>query len=349
MNKALLAGGWMAVVLAATTGCLRVDGLPEAAGGSEAAAWESLTAGGRVVAACKRGDVLRDRADACLAVAGYYERGVFGFPRDPRRAAALWESAVDILAVSCEGGVASDCTAAAAAMSQALRPGGAPGAAEAEAAPWMIEYAEEGCRGGDPSGCALLGVVFEHGVGVAPDRTRSGAYHDRACGGGHRQSCLVLASRAEGRDAVSAYERACRAGSGFGCAAAAQRHRRGAAVERSVEKAGVLFARGCSMGDPASCVLGAEMYANDGVPDRRRAAELAWAGCKQGIAGGCVVLGEIFEREEERGRAREAYRRACELGEEKACAHARDLRERREAERPAEYLEVEGEGEGEGD
>lgn len=341
MNRALLACGWMAVLLSAGTGCMRADGAPEVRGAGAPSASEGPTGRGWVAWACERGEVPRQRADACLTLAGYYQEGRFGFPQDPQRAGALSESAVDVLVISCEGGLVADCTGAAAAMSRALRPGGPRTADEAEAAGWMVEYAEDGCRGGDPSGCTLLGVIYDHGLGVPPDASRAVAYHEQACSGGHRQSCLLLASRAEGSGAVGAYERACRAGSGFACATAAQHHRKGAGVERSLERAGELFEQGCTLGDPASCVLGAEMYANDGAPDLSRAMKLSWAGCRKGIAGACMVLGEVIERGPHRRHAGEYYQRACELGEEKGCAR---VRTQREAERRTEYFEIEGEG-----
>lgn len=327
MKRALLTAGWMTLLVAQATGCIRIDDLPQGAAapdvhtpGRRPERWAQIFSG------CRDGEVPRHRASACLSLAGYFEEGSFGFPRDAGRAAQLRESAVDILQASCALGEVTDCTRAALAIEMGIHPGGEPGATTAESTGWMVSYAEDGCRGGDAVGCALLGRIYERGPDGAPDLARSTFYFDQACGLGHRQSCLFLAARAEGALTVPAYERACRAGSGFGCATAAQHHRRGVTVEPSVQRAGALFARGCSLGDPASCVLGAEMYANDSPPDRRRAMQLGWAGCQQGIAGACVVLGDVLEREERHGPAREAYRRACELGEPSACRALRTPR-----------------------
>lgn len=321
----------MIVALASATGCIRVDDLtPTTAAEKLAAApvTEDTPAGLHMFATCKDGKVPRHRAAACLTLAGYYERGVFGLPHDPARAAQLRESAADMLVVSCEGGEVADCSRAAAAIGTMIPPSGDPGSATAEPARWMIEYAEEGCRGGDVGGCVLLALIHEQGRGVAPDREKAAVYLDTACSGGHRRSCLVLAARAEGAAAVRAYERACRMGSGFGCATAAEHHRKGVGTEASTAKAGPLFERGCSLGDPASCVLGAEMYADASPPAPRRAAQLARTGCDQDIAGACLFLGELLDRNPGPRRSYSSYLRACELGEERGCAAAAAQRPR---------------------
>lgn len=337
MKRALLTACWTMGLMASMTGCFGVADLPSGPAFPDEARVqeERRTRGGApLFAGCEDGAVPRHRASACLVLAGYFQEGVFGLPRDPRRAAMLWESAIDILQASCAAGEVTDCTRAATAIGMGIHPGSEPDALTAESAAWMVNYAEDGCRGGHAGGCALLGRIYEQGHGVARDEERATANYDQACGRGHRQSCLLLASRAEGREAVRAYERACRAGSGFGCASAGQFHRKGASVEPNLERAGLFFTRGCSLGDPASCVLGAEMYADDPPADRRRAARLAWQGCEQGIAGACVLAGEMLERMERHGGAREMYRRACDLGEPKACDAARAPRE---PERAVEY------------
>jgi TPR repeat protein len=324
MSQALRTAAWMTLLLASSAGCIRVVDMPSDAAPQHEHGSEARSSGGTALfSACQAGEAPRYRASACLILAGYFGEGRFGLPHDPERAMLLWQSAVDILEASCSLGEVADCTGAAAAIEMGLATTSGARAAVAEEAEWMVQYAEHGCRGGDAAGCALLGRVYERGWGVARDMERSAECYDRACEAGHRQSCLFLASRAQGADAVRAYERACQAGSGFGCATAAQHHRKGAGVEVSVERAGALFERGCKLGDPASCVLGAEMFSGGPSADRRRAAELGWEGCDQGIPGACLVLGEVLERAERPRSARRAFRRACEMGEMRACTFNR--------------------------
>lgn len=324
MSKALRTACWMILLLAPAAGCIRVADLPaEATAPSEHKALPRRRAENALFHACQNGTAPRDRASACLILAGYFGEGRFGLPQDPERASLLWESAVDILEASCSLGEVADCTGAASAIEMGLGNTQGTSAAFAEEVEWMLQYAEHGCRGGDVAGCALLGRLYERGKGVAADPERALGYYDKACTGGHRQSCLFLASRAEGAAAVRAYERACEAGSGYACATAGQQHRKGAGVPASVEQAGVHFKRGCDLGDPISCVLGAEMYTDDATFDRRRAVELGLSGCKQGIAGSCIALGDMLARTAKPAYAREYYQRACDLGEPLACAPAR--------------------------
>ncbi len=266
------------------------------------------------------------------------EDGAFGFRRDPGRAATLRETAVDTLQASCDRGDVTDCTRAASVMGSSVHFGSEP--MSSESAMWMTSYAEDGCNGGDPAGCALLGLMYERGRTVPRDAARATAYYDMACSGGHRRSCLWLAEHASGKKALRAYERACDAGSGFGCAAAAHHLRNAAGVKPSVDQVYYL-ARGCALGDPASCVLGAEMYRAADIPDHRGAASFAATGCQQGIADACLILGEVYERGEgtpkNPGAAHDAYKQACDAGLQSGCDAIRAARRRR-------FVEVEGEG-----
>lgn len=330
--KSAAFGCWMSLLMASATGCVRVAALPSPDGGAGGVAGPTDN-GSRLTVACQEASVPRERAAACLTLAGYFDNGVFGLPQDARRAAMLRATAVDTLTASCELGSVEDCTRTASVIGMDLRRGGDSSPVAAESAMWMKRYAEDGCRGGDPSGCALLGVMYEEGLAVSVDPARSTAYYDEACGKGHRRSCLTVAERAEGAAARRAYERACDAGSGFGCAAAAGRQGASAGADPNVAKV-VYYARGCNMGDPASCVLGAETYWHEGHRDWRGAASFANNGCQQGIPEACWLLGELYQAGAPRNEAARlwAHGKACEGGLEKACAALRA------AKRPSTYV-----------
>lgn len=339
MKRALLTAG--SVIALAAAGCVQVDGVPTfTAAEGEAAAAEPDHAGTRLGTACKGAGEPRDRAWACLMLAGYFERGIYRLPRDPARAAQLRQSAIDVLEASCDRGEVTDCTRAAVAIGTVIGPWNDPAGAAADAVGWMVAFAEHGCRGGDARGCALLGLIHEGGRGVARSEERSSGFYDKACDGGHLQSCLVLAARAEGPARVAGYERACREGSGFGCAAAAHHHARGAGVPSSVSRAGALFEEGCLLGNPAACVMGAELL-EGADPGQRRGTRLAWEACDMGIPEGCLLLGGMIERERGPHRAFEVYHRACELGDKRGCDAARRVRGRQGPIDPA----FDGEGE----
>lgn len=308
MKSGLLAGGWVSVMIAAATGCASGAGFPL---GPDA---EVRHEGGTGLDdVCKHASTPAERASACLTLAGYVDEGRFGLARDRDRATLLRATAVDTLEASCDLGAVEDCTRAAIAIGASLGAGGE----SAESVMWMERYAADGCSGGDAAGCAFLGAMYESGRLVARDPARATAYHDQACSGGERRSCLRLAERARGKDARRAYERACDAGSGFGCAAAGLRHREG-----FVDQV-VYFARGCALGDPASCLLGVEAHQRGGSSDRRGAASFAWTGCQHGIPDACLRLGEVYERGDGISRnaraALEAYRKACDGGLPEGC------------------------------
>lgn len=327
MNRASLAAGSVIALAAAMFGCARADSVPVLTVDRHGDLVLRFPSGNPLLSPCESAAEPRDRSWACLVLADYFERGVFGLRRDPARAAELRQRAIDILEVSCDQGEVTDCTRAAMTIGTLIGPATRGSEATREAAAWMVEYADHGCRGGDATGCALLGLIYEGRRGVARDEARSKGYYDQACAGRHLPSCLLLADRAEGPRAVSAYERACRAGSGYGCAAAAQRHARGVGVAASVPRAGELFEQGCSLGNPAACVMGAELL-DKAEPGERRGARLAWEACGMGIPDGCLLLGAIIERDKGPRRAFEVYRRACELGDERGCAGMQRVRAR---------------------
>lgn len=277
---------------------------------------------GHLVAACDNARGVHERASLCLLLADYAHRGVHGIPRDPALALDAWEKAVDVLQASCEDGNVLDCTRAAAAIGMFVRPKGDPEGASVEPARWMVGYAEAGCSGGDAAGCAMLGVIYERAQGVSKDQARADDYYDQACERGHKPSCLRLAENQEGRRAVGTYERACAAGSGFGCAAAGQHYARGVFVEVSRARAAALFERGCSLHDMAACLLGAELLANGEAADVKRALALSATSCNEGIPEGCLLTGMMLERRGDKESAKEAYARACAFPEASACEAA---------------------------
>ncbi|APR83004.1 Hypothetical protein A7982_08353 [Minicystis rosea] len=300
------------------------------------------SAPGQLDEVCRGGDAAEERASACLSLATMFEDGAFGFSRDPDRAAMLREDAIDALQASCDRGVVRDCTRAASLMGSSVRFGAEP--MSRESAMWMKSYAEDGCNGGDPAGCALLGLMYERGRAVTQDPARAATYYDVACSGGHRRSCLWLAEHAEGKAALRAYERACDAGSGFGCASAGQHHRKAASSSTPSVDQVYYFARGCALGDPASCVLGAEMYRAAAPTDRRGGASFAWTGCKQGIPDACLLLGDAYQHGEgvpkNPAAAMDAYKMACDAGLPSGCEAMQMARRKR----LAQIGGIEGEG-----
>ncbi|MBK8257236.1 MAG: sel1 repeat family protein [Polyangiaceae bacterium] len=304
----------------------------------------TASASQHLIASCERDGEPRERAWLCFTAADYFERGVFGIPQDLNRASELREKGLDVLEASCDRGSVSDCTAAAIAIGSLLRPDAKGSTFAPDAAGWMVEYARHGCDGGDKTGCAFLGLLYQGNRFVRPNGALSQKYTDRACVMGHSGSCLALASQANGAATVSAYERACEAGSGYGCAAAAQHYRRGVGVVRSLKRADELFGKGCDLGNPAACLMGAEM--NEMVEMApRRAARLAWEACQLDIPDGCVLLGTLVEQEYGPARAIQVYHRACKMEDARGCEAEKRAREAagKEPENGGWLIELDGE------
>jgi TonB family protein len=184
--------------------------------------------------------------EACDA-AGLRALSGEGAPRDPARAAALFErTCARGSAVGCGTlgelrarglGVARDdaaaralslraCTAgharACAVMGQ-LQLDGLGGPADAGAARALFRRA---CEGGAPFGCARLAWVYEHGVDVPTDFARAASLYRDACAAREADACLRLAlltldglgvAPDEARAAELVAE-ACAAGSAEACA-----------------------------------------------------------------------------------------------------------------------------------
>jgi TPR repeat protein len=98
-------------------------------------------------------------------------------------------------------------------------------------------YFSEGCVDGDVPSCSVLGVMYEHGRGVAADTTRAMALYRYACMRGNAGSCVNLgrlmeAGRGDVAGAAAAYEVACATKHAEGC-------QRLAGVQRSLEETAV--------------------------------------------------------------------------------------------------------------
>jgi TPR repeat protein len=189
----------------------------------------------------------QDDGGACNAAAHMVAKGE-GAPRDPVRVMSLglrscdlgyWQGCRDLgvgtvrsedpvvaangrelLARSCEGGIASGCGALGTSllrgyggsidqvrgiliMARACELGFPPGctsygasflggdAADLVRARSLVK---RGCDGGDPKGCGYLGVALRDGIGGPVDVAGSNGYLERACEGGFLPFCSDLAA-----------------------------------------------------------------------------------------------------------------------------------------------------------
>ncbi|MBX3207230.1 MAG: sel1 repeat family protein [Labilithrix sp.] len=161
-----------------------------------------------------------------------------------------------------------------------------------------------GVTGGALLLIALAGFSLRHGFGKNPITWPL----EQRCARGDEDACLDLADRIghhpapgvrpDRKRAVAIYERACDAGSGRACEAAAElwfdwmAAPGGSDAPRAVK----LHARACDLGRPASCSALAAIYEKG------------------------ALLARV---QKDPAKAKAFYRRACELGDPKACDAAR--------------------------
>ena len=97
-----------------------------------------------------------------------------------------------------------------------------------------MQLYQRACDGGSLFGCASLGRMYEHGLGVAQDHTR----------------------------AVQLYQRACEGNNLLGCARLGAMYERGLGVAQNFAQALQLLQRACDGNDPIGCLHLGAMYSH---------------------------------------------------------------------------------------
>jgi len=110
-----------------------------------------------------------------------YLEGTFGVTQDLARGVALASDA-------CEHGNANACNAVATTYFDGFQ-----ATTKERGALLAAPYLEKACSGGSLRGCANLGQLYAVGLGVAFDQTRAQTLLKKACGGGIRAACDILA------------------------------------------------------------------------------------------------------------------------------------------------------------
>jgi TPR repeat protein len=161
---------------------------------------------------CDTGD-----AEGCMNLAQMYEVGR-GVPRDPQRAATLYQRAVTLSQRACDANTLRACTALGVAYAGGI---GVP-RNDARA----VALYQRACDGGEPAGCHHLGQHYERGLGV---------------------------SKKDPNQARALYQRACEGGAANGCTDLGRMFEKGAGVPKDPAQAAAFYQRGCSGGDTVAC------------------------------------------------------------------------------------------------
>jgi TPR repeat protein len=274
--------------------------------------------------ACQAGDPLGCAYQSFMLGAGR------GIKQDAARAAELAKTAQAGLGPACERGEARECVALAALISS-------DGAGDTARA---AQLEQQACEGGEPAGCANLGVRTLLGAGVFKDPKRGAALLRQACDAGEATACAdlgVLAARAafglrrEVRG-VSALKLACDGIYSVGCSGWGTVYPAPTDVPLDAAAAVELSTRACDAGELIGCVNAGAFfqYGVGTARNREKATELFKKACEAGDAGGCGELGTMHATG--RGvpfdgkRGMELFQQACDWGEQDSCAVMGDMK-----------------------
>lgn len=191
----------------------------------------------------------------------------------------------------------------------------------------------KGCTDGDPSSCAHLAFLNEHGNGVPKDVPRAAALYERACSeGAAGDPCFALAlmvlhgegaTRDPSRVALL-YSRACGRSVFRACNLLGESYQYDA---NDFERAGQLYLKACNGRVAAGCANIGWLYESGqgGLPtDARAAVRFYKQGCDGFNAAGCTALAHMYESgagglPKDAAKSLALYKRACSSRNNWAC------------------------------
>jgi TPR repeat protein len=200
-----------------------------------------------------------------------------------------------------------------------------------EAAPLL----EQICASGDASSCNHLGLMYQNGLGVARNDSRSVALFSKACSADTRYGCNNLGLMyAGGRgvpqsysQAVALYSKSCNAGVAVGCGNLGLMYAQGTGVAQNTSQALPLLSKGCDGGNTQACGGLGVMY-TEGIgmaQNTSRAAPLLSKGCDSGLIRACNDLGVLYANgnsiPQNYIRAAALYSKACDGNNPIACTN----------------------------
>ncbi len=203
--------------------------------------------------------------------------------------------------------------------------GGEPYADLSRDAERAIGLFKQACDHGDPSGCTQLGLAYQLGQDIAPDRHQAATLLRRACG----QNDAAKSARPRGEETHRAspdegdIERPPQ-NDGYACLLLGVFYSRGTAAKEQKRQALSLLEARCSAGQGAGCYGLGAYYRHLARPDRQRTLSLYQRACDLKYPLGCHDLGVILDEgtfaTADPGRAEALLRKACsELDHGTAC------------------------------
>ncbi|WP_290494771.1 tetratricopeptide repeat protein [Hyphomonas sp. UBA4494] len=208
--------------------------------------------------------------------------------------------------------------------------------------PKAAELFMKACTLGIPDGCFYTAGMYRKGAdGIAVDPGRGIDLYETACTMGHEEACsatfAILGVADKGEQDIprllAAFEKGCANESMKACQWGGEFFYDGRGEEYSDT---IDFTRGAPLAyktckttaSPADCIMAEVMYAKPDSPafNAERALELTEINCDANIKESCGNLGRIYATIGDYEMAVGPYEKSCELGHEKICAYAKDLR-----------------------
>ncbi len=153
------------------------------------------------------------------------------------------------------------------------------------------------CEGGDLASCNNLGLLTAEFIfdGEPAEQAKAKGLFQRACDGGIAVACVSLGELSQGKEADSAYGRACNHGVGEGCAFQASTYRKGGAMGEDPQRQFALYDRACKLGDGNGCWGLANSYQRAGpLHDVAASFRVLDRACQAGHAPSCMRLARTY-------------------------------------------------------
>ena len=207
--------------------------------------------------------------------------------------------------------------------------------------PKAAELFIKACDLGIPDGCFYTGKMYRYGVeGIAADPARGVALYEKACTMGHEDGCnatyAVLGNDEKGEQdiprLVTAFEKGCANESLKACSWGADFFFDGMRGKHPTVidyvRGAPLAGKACEQVDPYFCVTAERMYADPSSTafDASNALKFTQINCDANVKESCANLGRIYAIVEDFDFAVGPYEKSCQLGNEKICDYAKDVR-----------------------
>jgi TPR repeat protein len=225
----------------------------------------------------------------------------------------------------CESGDGWGCAQAA----ESLRKGLGGGMDYAQA----VALARKGCQASVTVSCVVLGILYESGQTIQPDKQSAARLYRDACAQGNLRGCADLGNlyrlgQGVPQDHALArglFKKACDGGEMVGCSNVGLMDANGIGAARNSAEAFTFYSKACDGGETVGCYNLGIMYQNgDGVgKDATQALSFYRKACDGGEMRGCAKLGAMYQSgsgvERDLAQSVGMYARACDGGEMMGC------------------------------